>query len=266
MSATDVADPRLAPYTGLREREVLKSGRFVCEGKFILERLLRQKRFRPVSALITPDRLEPLRPILAIARPDFEVYVADQTIMNAIAGHDVHRGVLACAETGDLALGSADLCGFLDNTNHIAIVSGVANGENLGAIIRNAAGLGMDGLIVDARSIHPLSRRAIRVSMGTVFTLPWLRVEDPGVALAETKRAGFALYGLTPSGGTVIDAVRFADKSAVLFGEEAHGLSAGALDATLPLAIPMARDVDSLNVAATSAIVFHAMRAQRADH
>jgi tRNA G18 (ribose-2'-O)-methylase SpoU len=259
----DADDPRVAPYVNVRERDVLHNGLFICEGKFILERLLAQKRFPPVSALMTPDRLQPLRDILAHAAEPFEVMVTTQTVMNRVAGYDVHRGILACARTATVAGSETDVQAMLGPSNHVAFVSGVANGENLGSILRNAAALGIDGVIIDQRSIHPLSRRSIRVSMGAALALPWLRVATITPAIGIALDLGYTVYGLTPSAPTLVEQTTFGERSAVVFGEEAHGLPLAALDISTPLSIPMARGVDSLNVAATSAIVFDAMRRGR---
>jgi tRNA G18 (ribose-2'-O)-methylase SpoU len=255
---TDPADPRIAPYTRIRERDVLASGHFIAEGKFILERLLSQTRHDPVSALLLESRLEPLEPILAKAPAGFSIHVTTPGIMNAIAGHDIHRGILALGRVPETD--AADLVRLMEPGRPLALIAGVANGENLGSIFRNAAGLGMGGVIVDRTSIHPLSRRALRVSMGTVLHLPWARVETAEEAVSGLLEAGYQPFALTPSQGIVLEQAAFPARSVFLFGEEAHGLPDSVLRRCMRLRIPMAGGTDSLNVAATSAIVFDAMR------
>jgi tRNA G18 (ribose-2'-O)-methylase SpoU len=255
---TDARDPRITHFTGLRERDVLASGHFIAEGKFILERLLAQSRFEPVSALLLESRLAPLEPILAKASAGFRVHLAAPDIMNAIAGHDIHRGILALGRIpGD---DDAALDALAATARPLAVAAGIGNGENLGSIFRNAAGLAMAGLIVDRSSIHPLSRRALRVSMGTALHLPWARVDDGEGAMRVLEAAGYRLHALTPARGEALEHVRFAPRAAFLFGEEAHGLAPSMIDRCVPVRIPMASGTDSLNVAATSAIVFDAIR------
>ncbi|NJR14167.1 MAG: RNA methyltransferase [Phyllobacteriaceae bacterium] len=137
---------------------------------------------------------------------------------------------------------------------------GISNPENIGSIFRNAAGLGMDAIVLDAQCSHPLMRRAVRVSMGTVLALPWLQLGATAPLLNAVEAAGFTLYALTPAAAQNLADVAFAPRSAIIFGEEAHGLDEAVIARCTGLAIPMAGGVDSLNVAATSAIVFNALR------
>jgi tRNA G18 (ribose-2'-O)-methylase SpoU len=258
---TDTADPRLDPYHNLKDANALRGGHFIAEGRFILETLLTRSRFRAASILIRQDRIAPLAELLALAGST-PVLVASSGLMETIAGFDVHRGILAAVarepEGVPVDLSSAD---------GVAVLCNVANPDNVGAIFRNAAALGLGGVLLDGQTCPPLYRKSVRVSMGTVLTLPWLQSAKDAFALVdELEAAGHALFALTPSqDATAIEEAVLPDKSAFLFGEEAHGLPKALIARCRPLSIPMAGGADSLNVAASSAIVFDHWRRRRPD-
>lgn len=260
VSAAD--DPRLAPYRAIRERDLIRDeGLFIAEGKFILGKLLSASRFPAVSILALErhkDAVEALREQAGRAVP---IYLAPDTVLNAIAGFDVHRGILAAGNArGATPMTAADL---IATSRRIALLCGLSNAENVGAIFRNAAGLGIDAILLDRQCIHPLSRRALRVSMGSALTLPWA-VDDGGMLVTALIAAGFTTYALSPGARQTLDTVRFAERSAVVFGEEAHGLPTALMARLEGVSIPMAGGIDSLNVAASSAIVFDALRRSQA--
>jgi tRNA G18 (ribose-2'-O)-methylase SpoU len=255
----DAGDPRLAPFRSIRERDLLRGGTFIAEGKFILETLLTRSRF-PIRALfLLEDRLPALDDILSRAPDDLPVHVTSRVVMDAVAGFPVHRGILALGDCDAGALSEPDLA----TCQTLAILAGVANPDNVGAIFRNAAGLGIDAVLLDDQCCDPLYRKAIRVSMGTVLTLPWARMGAADTALAGLAENGWTLLALSPAGKTQLEDLDLSGRSAFVFGEEAHGLSVTLLERCKSVAIPMANGVDSLNVAATSAIVFDTMRRKR---
>jgi tRNA G18 (ribose-2'-O)-methylase SpoU len=260
IAISDADDPRVAPYRAIRERDLLAEGLFLAEGKFIVERLLAQSRFAPVSVFILDSKRAAMDAILATAPAGLPIYLAQPDVMNRIAGHDVHRGILA--------LGAAQprppwtLPSMAASGRPLALLSGIANAENVGSIFRNAAGLGMGGVIVDHACIHPLSRRSVRVSMGTVLDLPWAEAATAAEALSDLTDQGYQAFALTPRAASDIAAMRFPARSVVVFGEEAHGLPESLMAKCVALKIPMSGAVDSLNVAASSAIVFEALRRQ----
>jgi tRNA G18 (ribose-2'-O)-methylase SpoU len=145
----------------------------------------------------------------------------------------------------------------------VAVLEGLNNTTNLGAVFRNAAGLGMDGVLLDPRCCDPLYRRAVRVSMGEVFAVPYARLDSWPGGLDQLKAAGFAVMALTPGGDLDLDQLQPDPQAriALLLGEEGPGLSAEALDrADLRVRIPMSGGVDSLNVGAAAAVGFWALR------
>jgi tRNA G18 (ribose-2'-O)-methylase SpoU len=155
---------------------------------------------------------------------------------------------------------AADL---LARCTRLVVVEGVDNPVNIGAIVRNAAGLGWDGLLLDHTSADPLARRALRVAMGTTFSLPFARTNR---LHAELAAAGdLALYALTPAADAVdIDTVRLAARRAVIVGSERAGLSDELLALATPVRIPMSAGVDSLNASAAAAIACFALGSRRA--
>ena len=252
------ADPRVAAYRDIRERDLVgRDGMFIAEGKFILETLFTRSRFAPVSAFILEDRLDGLGEVLGRAPDGFPVHVTSRSVMDAIAGFPVHRGVLA--------LGRADATSGLPSiARGIGVLVNIANPDNVGAIFRNAAGLGLDGLVLDQRTCSPLYRKAIRVSMGASLVLPFEIAPDIEDWIERKRQSGFRAYALTPSAPHALEEVHLGERSLFLFGEEAHGLDAGIMDLCEQISIPMAHGTDSLNVAASSAIVFDAWRRTRA--
>lgn len=260
----DPGDDRLSDYrdltdAGLRRiREspsgVAPHGLFVAEGTFVLERLL-QSGHHVRSILIGEHRVEPLAPVLA--RTTAPVYVARRDVLAGITGFDVHRGVLAAADRWPLP----SLTSVIERARAIAVLEQITDHENLGAVFRSAAALGVDAVVLCPRACDPLYRRSVRVSMGTVLTLPWTRAQRWPADLDQLAPAGFRLAGLTTHPAAVAldgGAGPDAGKIAVLLGSEATGLTAEArARCDLELRIPMRAGVDSLNLAAAAAIAFH---------
>jgi tRNA G18 (ribose-2'-O)-methylase SpoU len=255
----DADDPRVAPYRDVRDAALrARQGLFVVEGELVLRRAL-DAPVRLRSVLVTPPRLAALADVLAGLGGDVPVYVADQSVMSAVAGFDIHRGVLAVAERPP-AQRPLDVVGGCDR---VALVEGLTDHENVGAVFRTAAALGVGAVLLDPRCGDPLYRRSVRVSMGHALALPWARTGPWPAALADLRAAGFSLVALTPRGEEVLDEVapRPGGRLAVLLGAEGAGLGPGALAAAdRRVRIPMAAGVDSLNVATAAAIAFHHLR------
>jgi tRNA G18 (ribose-2'-O)-methylase SpoU len=212
--------------------------------------------YRVRSLLVTPARLADF-PALSGGDADVPVYVAEQAVMNRITGFDIHRGALAAGERRS----GPDLASILASARHLLVVEGLTDGENVGALSRNAAAFGVDAVLLCPRCCDPLYRRAIRVSMGQVLHMPFTRLPEWPDELAAVQRAGFVGLALTPSGeAEPIDAVA-ADppaKWAVMVGSEGGGLSDAALaTAARRVRIPVADGVDSLNAATAAAIALH---------
>jgi tRNA G18 (ribose-2'-O)-methylase SpoU len=187
---------------------------------------------------------------------DAPVYSASYDVLRQLTGFHVHRGALASFHRKPLAT----VDDVLRECRRVVVLEDLVSHTNLGAIFRCAAALGMDGVLLSPYCADPLYRRSVRVSMGAVFTIPYARCESWPAALADVHARGFTLAALTPAADALaLDraAVAADDRLAVLLGSEGPGLTAGAMSyADMRLRIPMAHDVDSLNVAAAAAVTF----------
>lgn len=218
----------------------------MAEGWLVLQRALAARVTVDAILVAAPrlDRLDDLLDGRAV-----EVLVAEPTIIEAIVGFDLHRGVVAVCERRRLP----DIESLVRRSARLLIIEGVSDTENLGALFRNAAGLGADGIVVDTTSADPWSRRVVRTSMGHVLTVPWCR--SP-MADALDAAATHRLIALTPAGTDELADIEPSDRpTAVLVGAEGPGLTADTLDrASTTVRIDMASDVDSLNVATAAAL------------
>jgi tRNA G18 (ribose-2'-O)-methylase SpoU len=256
----DPCDERLDHYRHLTDADARRAheaahGVFVAEGSTVIRRLL-QSDYRIRSLLLLPARAREL--VTALDGVDAEVFIADRAVMADIAGFNVHRGALAIAERQ----APRDPAAVLADARVVAVLEGLNDLENLGAIARSASALGVHALLLDPTCADPLHRRCVRVSMGEILFLLWTRLEPWPGALARLPAAGFTLIALTPAAGaTRLDDVLRAVTGpvALLLGAEGPGLSAGALAAANHVArIPLRTGVDSLNVGHAAAIAFFA--------
>ncbi|RCV52216.1 TrmH family RNA methyltransferase [Marinitenerispora sediminis] len=256
----DAADARLADYLRLRDVNLRRSleaehGLFMAEGEKVVRRALHAG-YRPRSVLLT-ERRRDLLSDLAGDLAAVPVYVVPEAVAERLVGFDLHRGVLGSFHRTPLP----DLDTVLAGARRVVVLEDIVDHTNVGAIFRSAAGLGIDAVVLAPRCADPLYRRAVRVSMGAVFTLPYTRLTDWYGGLSTLRDLGFRLLALTPAPGSVplADALAGAgpgDRHALLLGTEGEGLSARWLDqADARVRVPMAdRDVDSLNVTAAAAI------------
>jgi tRNA G18 (ribose-2'-O)-methylase SpoU len=261
---TDPADARIAAFVGLRDRELARrvpkgeSGVFIAEGDLVVERALRAG-YTARALLVDATRPGPLPAGLPAGTP---VYAAAPAVLERITGLGVHRGMLGCFERR-AAPPAADL---IRTATRLVVLERVSNPTNLGVIIRSAAGLGMDGMLLDPTCSDPLYRRTSRVAMGEGYAFPWAWVPRLPGGLVPLREAGFRLVALTPdSGATPIDALALGDKLALLFGAEGPGLSPATLAAAdVVTGIPMRGGVDSLNVGVAAGIAFWVLGRGRA--
>jgi tRNA G18 (ribose-2'-O)-methylase SpoU len=262
---TDPADPRLADYAGLRDVELRKSleaerGLFLAEGEKVIRRAIGAG--YPVRSVLTTRRwLDPLSDALG----DATVYVVDDEVMSGVAGFRVHRGALASMERRPLPEMAEVLAG-----QRVLVLEDLVDHGNVGAIFRCAAALGVHGVILSPRCADPLYRRAVKVSMGAVFSIPYARMDNWYTGLERIREAGYQTLALTPDQtATPMDTVKMADRVALLLGSEGDGLSSRWLnEADTRVCIPMsatamAAGVDSLNVVAAAAIACHGLMAGR---
>jgi tRNA G18 (ribose-2'-O)-methylase SpoU len=250
-------DPRVADFMALndpeRRRAVERDGEFfVAEGALVIRHLLESH--YPVRAImVTAQGLAALDDVLAAV--EAPVYVVSQALMTSIAGFRFHRGALASAGRRP----QPDLATVVAGAGVVLMVEGVTDNENVGALFRNAAAFGVDGVVLDATSADPLYRRSVRVSMGHVLRLPFTRVPDAAVAIGTLRGLGFEVLALTPAAGAEeIRTVAATGRRVLLVGAEGPGLSVRALAAAdRRVRIAMTAGVDSLNVATAAAVALH---------
>jgi len=254
----DPADPRIAAYAGVRERDLVgRRGEFIAEGEVVLRVLLGPaSRFRPASLLIAGKRLARLAPMLEAVPPDVPVYSAGQAVMDAIVGFPIHRGILGHGLAGPPA-DAAALLASLGPRAVVLVLFGIANHDNIGGLFRNAAAFGAAAVLLDAACCDPLYRKAIRVSVGAGLTVPFARLPTDQDPLELLAAAGFEALALSPAGAEPLAGLRRPDRVALLLGAEGEGLPPALLARARTLAIPMAPGWDSLNVAAAGAIALH---------
>jgi len=269
---TDVRDARLADYVSLtdvvlRSRHEPERGIYIAESASVIERAL-EAGHRPRSLLMAERWVEPLAHVLEAAGAgptgDVPVFVAEADVLNAVAGFNVHRGALAAMNRPVLPTVTALLAGLVGGASRVVVLEDIVDHTNVGAIFRSAAALGADAVLVSPRCADPLYRRSVRVSMGGVFQVPWTRMPDWASGVNELRQAGFLVAALAlESGALNLDAFALAapERVALVFGAEGDGLSRTAIDlADCAVRIPMSGGVDSLNVAAASAVALWALR------
>jgi tRNA G18 (ribose-2'-O)-methylase SpoU len=253
----DPADPRVAPYLSIRERDLAgRQGRFVAEGKVVLNVLFSAARFKAESVLVLENRLAGLADTLRLALPSMPVYAASQPVMDAIAGFHIHRGILAIGRKRDDD-GPESLIASLPPRALVVVLVGLSNHDNVGAIFRNAAAFGADAVLLDETCCDPLYRKAIRVSVGAALKVPFAIASDAGSIAALLDRAGFGQVALSPSGEGDIRYASRPDRLALYLGTEGDGLPGALLSRLQTVRIGMAKGFDSLNVAAASAVALH---------
>ncbi|MBZ9810005.1 MULTISPECIES: TrmH family RNA methyltransferase [unclassified Mesorhizobium] len=253
----DPRDPRVAAYLDIRERDLAgRQGRFIAEGKVVLDMLLSAARFRAESVLVLENRLAGLEEILHKASPDLPVYVAAGAVMDAIAGFHMHRGILAIGRKEAPQPAEALLDG-LPARALIVVLVGIANHDNMGSIFRNAAAFGANAILLDATCCDPLYRKAIRVSVGAALKVPFASFSDTARFAATLDRRGFTQFALSPRGTSDIRDAKPAERLALYLGTEGQGLPESLLARLNTVRINMSEGFDSLNVAAASAIALH---------
>ena len=255
VEVTDAADPRLADYRDLRDVELRKHleaehGLFLAEGEKVVRRAV-EAGHRPRSFLMAPRWLDGLADVLSTS--DAPCYVVAEPLAEAVTGFHVHRGALASLERRPLPSVDEVLAG----ARSVLVLEEIVDHTNVGAIFRSGAALGFDAVLLAPRCADPLYRRSVKVAMGAVFALPWTRLPDWHGALPALGELGFTTVALTLADDAVPveDAVAGVDRLALVLGSEGHGLSARWEQAADRRAvIPMTAGIDSLNVAAATAV------------
>jgi tRNA G18 (ribose-2'-O)-methylase SpoU len=267
---SDPADPRLADYRDLRDVELRKHveaehGLFLAEGEKVVRRAVAAG-FRPRSLLMAPRWVAGLADVLESV--DAPCYVVPEAVAEQVTGFHVHRGALASMARRPLPSVDevlAEGAGGRRAPRRVAILEDFVDHANVGSAFRNAAALGVDAVLVSARCADPLYRRAIKTSMGNVFNVPWTRLDGPlDATLAVVAARGFVTVAMTLGDDSIsLDelAARHLPAIALVFGTEGAGVrprTAARVDHRVR--IPMEPGVDSLNVAAATAVAFYATR------
>lgn len=262
---TDPTDERLRDFVGLTDvkmRRVLEpaGGLYLAESEKVIRRALAAGH-RPRALLMGERWLDDLADVVADAEAQgVPVYTGTAEVIEGITGYNLHRGALASMHRPPLR----SLAEVLDGARRVLVIEDVVDHTNVGAIFRSAAALGTDAVLVTPRCADPLYRRAIRVSMGTVFQVPWTRIEPWPEGIEALREAGFTVAALALSEDSVgldVLAADPPDRLALVLGTEGDGLARrtlGRVDVTVT--IPMAGGVDSLNVAAAGAVAAWELR------
>lgn len=261
----DPSDPRLTDYLRLtdvvlRRLSEPEGGLYIAESTKVIQRAL-EAGHRPRSVLLQQKWIPDLEPLLADV--DVPVYVAPPELLEQITGFVLHRGALASMHRPELP----EVGELLRDARRVVVLEDIVDHTNVGAAIRNCAGLGIDAVLVTPRCADPLYRRSVRVSMGTVFQVPWTRIEElaeGGVNVLKSLGFRVAAFGLRddaiPLDDYVIDVP---DKLALIFGTEGQGLLPHSIAAADDVVmVPMSGGVDSLNVASATGIAIWATRSR----
>lgn len=258
---TSLNDENLKVYSALTETQLRnrlepEKGIFICESPKVIAVAL-DKGYLPLSLLCERKHIEgDAKDIIARCPADMPIYTGKRELLASLTGFDLTRGVL-CAMRRPLPLSIEEVC---RNARRIAVVDSVVNATNTGAIFRAAASLGIDAVLLTTTSSDPLNRRCVRVSMGTVFMVPWSMVSGGRLLMNKLHELGFTTAALALTDDSVdIDApeLKAAEKLALILGTEGEGLPQEMIEAATYVArIPMQRGVDSLNVAAAAAVAF----------
>lgn len=260
---TDFSDPQLDIYARLTEVQLLNrrepdKGIFIAESPKVIERALNAGCV-PISFLMETRHVENQAKELIARCGDIPVFTAVLDVLTQLTGFKLTRGML-CAMYRPKLPTVEDIC---KNARRVAVLEDVMNPTNVGAIFRSAAALGIDAVVLTSASSDPLYRRSIRVSMGTVFQVPWTYLGEGGIS--DLRRLGFKTAAMAlKSDSLPIYDPRLAkiDKLAIVLGTEGDGLAAGTIaDCDYTVLIPMSHGVDSLNVAAASAVAFYQLAA-----
>ena len=258
IEVTDFGDPRLDVYARLTEAQLAqtpgpKTGLFIAESPKVIARAL-DAGCKPVSLLVEKNLLGGETEGILARCPHVPVYIGENAVLAKLTGYKLTRGILCAMERPPLLQVDA----VVQSARRIAVLEDVVNPTNLGAIFRSAAALGMDAVLLTPGCSDPLYRRSARVSMGTVFQVPWAFLDRP---LGYLRELGFKTVAMALKENTLpVDDPRLKEEPrlAILLGTEGEGLTDAAIaQCDYTVKIPMYHGVDSLNVAAASAVAFY---------
>ena len=264
---SDLSAPELAVFSKLTEAQLRnklepEKGIFIAESPKVINTAL-ENGYTPLSMLMERKHIDGQATDIIAKSGDIPIYTADRDVLASLTGYELTRGIL-CAMRRPVLPDAADLC---RDMKRVCILEGVVDTTNIGAIFRSAAALNMDAVLLTPTCCDPFNRRAVRVSMGTVFQVPWTYIPnmyDGGLELLKALGFKTAAMALSDNSVSIDDnALCSEEKLAVIMGTEGDGLSKSTIDGCdYTVKIPMAHGVDSLNVAAASAVAFWQLRAR----
>ncbi len=262
----DPSDPRVAAFRDIRERDLTgRQGRFIAEGTVVLRMLAAHhggpEGFAAESILLLENRLAGLSDILASFPDEVPVHVVSQAVMDGIAGFNMHRGVLALGRRA----GGVDLerrLHALPEKALVLVAAGISNHDNMGSIFRNAAAFGVSLVVLDETCCDPLYRKSIRVSVGSVLSVPYVRGGTIARCLDQLRLRDFDIWGLSPAGRVEMSGVPLSPRMALVVGTEGEGLPAEILARFNTARIAQSPGLDSLNVATASGIALYSLSAR----
>ena len=259
-----IDDPALDVYARLTEAQIRnrlepEKGVFIAESPKVI-RLALLTGYEPVSFLMEEKHIEGDAKDLLLRCPDAPVYTGSRELLKSLTGYALTRGVLSAMKRKPLPA----LDDVLDGAKRVAVLDGIVDAGNLGAIVRSAAALNIDAVLFSPTCCDPLNRRAVRVSMGTIFQVPWTVLPENGLQLLRESGYKTAAMALIDDSLSMDDPrLKACERLAVVLGTEGDGLSKETIAACdFAVKIPMAHGVDSLNVAAASAVAFWELRRQ----
>lgn len=262
IEVSDIGMSELMPFSGLTEAQLRnrlhpEDGLFIVESPKVI-RVALERGFEPVSLLCERRHLEgDAADILEMLPEGTPVYTADREVLASLTGYTLTRGVL-CAMRRPIP---TDIAEILKDTRRVCVIQGVCDTTNIGSIFRSAAAMGIDAVVLSSDSCDPFNRRSVRVSMGSVFLVPWVMVDNP---IGMLQEQGFEVAAMALRKESVaLDDPRLPEieRLAIVMGTEGEGLPENLIDACdHVIKIPMAHGVDSLNVGAAAAVAFWALR------
>jgi len=258
---TSLSHPGVAMFSQLTEAQLRnriepEKGIFIVESPKVI-RVALDSGYQPLALLCERKHIEGDAADIVGRCGDLPIYTGERELLAQLTGYQLTRGVL-CAMRRPRPLSVGDVC---REARRVVVIDGVVDTTNIGAIFRSAAALGIDGVLLTPQSCDPLNRRAVRVSMGSVFLIPWTWLEEP---VSSLRQLGFktAAMALTDDSISIDDPeLKSTPRLAIIMGTEGDGLALSTIsEADFVVRIPMSHGVDSLNVAAASAVAFYALR------
>ncbi len=259
---TDINDPRVSVYSNLSDAQLRQcndapTGVFIAESPKVI-RVALSAGYQPLSLLCERRHIDgDAADIIAVLEDKVPVYTGPRDVLASLTGYTLTRGVLCAMQRPTLP----SVEEVVKDARRVAVIDGVCDSTNIGSIFRAAAALGIDAVLLTPTACDPLNRRSVRVSMGTVFLVPWTVIDEPVSSLHTYGFKSMAM-ALKPDSIPLDDPLLAAeDKLAIILGTEGDGLSDNVIaDADYSVVIPMYHGVDSLNVASAAAVTFWQLR------